>query len=311
MSPAPPPGVKVWNASEGSKAAKKNAIISIYGTTKVGKSQFATRATGPLYIIHYDPNDNLDEHLLAREAAGFTGDVYPIKCPPIPYKLLTEEKAGEYVKALEDFAAWARIKAREDEEAGRPTGVFIIDGGRKLKGYIEKWKLGESATLGYRAQRGDRGVSQVQYAETNAYLADIINGFVGSPLHLIITFEGKEPWVDYRDEDGKKARKPGGKIVTTMPAGTSYSLNAQVEAFVEEVPIIADNKRVGTSFENKIRIDYIGFVGMSHLRGRTLKAMSFDALLDLLHSKIPAEEVLDEPHEIVRANMAGLETEDE
>lgn len=301
-----------WNSSAGKKQAKKNAIIAIYGTTKVGKSEFATRATGPLYVAHLDPNDNLDEHLVAREAAGFEGEAYAVKCPPIPYKLLTVEKAEEYVKSVEDFAAWARGKAREDEAAGRPTGVFVIDGGRKLKGYVEKWILGESATLGYRAKKGEGGgVSQIQYAETNSYFADIINAFVGSPLHLVVTFEGKEDWVEVRDENGRKTRRPSGKISTTMPKGTSFSLNAQLEAFVEEVPLVVNNQRVGSTFEHKLRFDWVGFVGMGYLRGRIMPAMSFDQLLALLHSNIPADSVLDEPHEVVRANVEGFVEDEE
>lgn len=307
----PPAGVQAWNPSEGTRSAKRNAIIAVFGTTKVGKSELVTRCTGPLYIAHLDPNDNLDEHLLARHAAGFEGEVFVKKFPPIPYKLLTDDKAAEYVQSVEEFAAWARAKARDDVAAGKNGGVFVIDGGRKLKGYIEKWKLGESATLGYRAGSGERGVSQIQYAETNAYFADIINAFVGSDLHFIITFEGKEPWIEARDENGRKTRRPSGKIVSTMPLGASYSLNAQLEALVEEVPLVVDNKRVGTNYEHKLRFDYVGFVGMDHLRGRTLKAMSFDQVLDLLQSRIPAEDVIEEAHPIVRANMAGFETEAE
>lgn len=265
-----------------------------------------------MYVAHLDPNDNIDEHLVARDKAGFQGEAFVVKCPPIPYKLLTVEKAEEYVKSVEDFATWARAKAREDEAAGRPTGVFVIDGGRKLKGYIEKWKLGDSATLGYRAKQGERGISQIQYSETNAYLADIVNAFVGSPLHLVVTFEGKEDWTEVRDADtGRKTRQPSGKITTTMPRGTSFSLNAQLEAFVEEVPLVVNNQKVGSSYEHKLRFDWVGFVGMGYLRGRTMPAMSFDQLLALLHSNIPAEEVLDEPHEVVKVNMEGFQEEEE
>ena len=311
MSQAPPPGVVSWDTDYGKKAARKNTILAVYGKAKTGKSELCTRSTGPLYYAHFDPNDSLDAQLLAREAAGLKGEVFAIKCPPVPYRLLTEEKAHEYVKQLEDFAAWARGKARDDDAAGSYPGVFVIDGGRRLKGYIEKWLLGESSTLGYRASRGERsGISQVQYAESNTYLADIVNAFVGSPLHLVVTFEGKDEW-KLMEVDGKRGRHPTGKVRTSMPDQTSFSINAQMETLVEEVPMVVNNQRVGTDFVHKLRFDYVGFTGMGYLRGRTMPAMSLDELLDLLHSKIPADAVLDEPHDIVRANMEGFAEVDE
>lgn len=312
MAIAPPDGVIAWDEEYGAKAARRNAILAIYGKAKTGKSDFCTKCTGPLYYAHFDPNDNLDAQLLSR-AKTYEGPAHVIKCPPIPYKLLTTEAATEYVTKLEKFAAWARSVAREAEERGERGGVFVIDGGRRLKGYIEKMILGESATLGYRASAGERsGVSQIQYAESNTYLADIINAFVGSALHLVVTFEGKDEWKMMADESGKRKRQPTGKVQTTMPQNTSFSINAQIEALVEEVPVIVNNQRQGSTFEHKLRLDYVGFDGMGHLRGRTLPNLGLDALLDLMYSNIPAEAVLDEPHEIQRVDMEGfVETEDD
>jgi hypothetical protein len=294
---------ELWTPEKGAVEAKKNAIISLYGTTKVGKTNLATRTKLPLYYAHFDPNDNLNEHLLARaQQIPDAGPAYPKWFRPVAYKNLTQDLAGQYVQELEQFAADARNKGEE--------GLFVIDGAKKLKGYIEKWRLGESTTLGFRAEAGGRGPAQVEYAATNAYLGDIFNAFVGSPLHLIVTFEARERWVEAMGDNGRKTRRPSGKLENTMPQGISYGINAQIEALVEAEPIIVNNQRVGFAYNHKLRFDWLGFVGMGYLRDRTIPATSFDDLLDLLHSNIAAEEVLEPAHEVVRADMAGLEPTD-
>jgi hypothetical protein len=301
-----------WSYDNAVKAAHRNKIIGVYGTPKTGKSQLAISTHLPLYVAHLDPNNNMQEHLLARHAKfpdAYTAE--PVFIPVVPYKDLTEELAGDFVQRLERYFAEARQRAALRDE----PGVLVIDGGKRLKGYVEKWKLGESATLGYRAEAGGHGPSQIQYAETNAYFNDLINAFVGSNLHVIVTFEAREKWVETRDDNNRKTRRPSGKYEPKMPGGREgeliYTLNALVETLVEAVPsAVVDNKQI-YAYVHKIRFDVIGIVGMDYLLNRTMPATSLDDLLDLLNSNIPAETLVDAPHEIQRMDMGGLEEEAE
>lgn len=302
------PQVAEWDPGVAAAAAKKNAIIVTFGTPKTGKTQLATSTKLDWYGVHLDPNDNLNEHLLARSKKypeAWTAQ--PLWIPPTPYRLLTDELAQKNVESVEKYAADARLRARE---TGRP-GLFVIDGGKRLKGYVEKWKLGESTTLGFRAEKGQSGgPAQVEYAKSNAYFNDIVNAFVGSPLHVMVTFEAREIW---RQGEGRN-RVPTGKYEPKMSGGKdneiSYTLNALIETLVEAVPGPVVENRQTWNYVHKIRFEYVGFAGMSFLRGRTMPATSFDELLDLLHSNIPADTLLDEPHEIQRMEMGGLEPED-
>lgn len=277
-------------------------MLGLFGVSKSGKSEFSTRATGPLYIAHLDPQDNLDAHLAARKAAGFEGVVYePLRIPTLPYALLTEDEAKRRVELVEGFIRDAINQSWQDDKDGKYPGLFVIDGGVRLKGYIEKWKLGESSTLGYRAEAGGHGPSQIEYAATNAYLADLVSRFSGTPLNFIITFQGKEEWRQYF-EDGKRVRRPSGKIVTSMPGSVLWALNANIEAFVEMQDVVSNNVKVGSQPMHKLRFDLMGVPGMDYLRERVMPAMSFDQLRDLLNSNLPAEEVLEPPHEIERVD---------
>ena len=301
-----------WNPVTAAAEAKKNAIIIEFGVPKSGKTKLGTDTKLDLYIAHLDPNDNLNEHLLARHEKY--PDAYteqPLWIPPTPYRMLTREIAQQYVEKVEAYAAAARARAAN---TGRP-GLFFLDGGKRLKGYVEKWKLGESSTLGFRAQAGNTGPIQIQYAESNAYFNDIINAFVGSSLHVVVSFEAREVWVPTVDDRGRTTRKPSGKYEPKMSSGKeneiSYTVNALIETLVEaEKGAVVDNRQMW-NYVHKIRFEYLGFVGMSHLRNRTMPSPSFDELLDLLHSNIPAETVLDTPHEIVRMDMSGVESGEE
>lgn len=293
-----------WSAAKAAQEAKKNAIIVVYGTSKTGKSTLCASTHLPLYVAHLDPNNNMQEHLLARQAQfPDAWTAAPLFIPPTPYKMLTQEMAQHQVETLEQFAADARARALTLDE----PGVFVIDGGKRLKGLVEKWKLGESATLGFRAAAGTHGPSPIEYAESNAYFNDIVNAFVGSNLHLIITYEAKANWVDYTDDRGKKARKPNGTYSPKMSGGKdgeiSYTLNALMETLVEaEKGPVVENKQT-YRYVHKLRFDYIGFVGLSYLRNRTMPAMGFDQLLELFHQNIPADELLDPVHAVQREEM--------
>lgn len=298
-----------WSAQLAAEEAKKNAIIIAYGTPKTGKTAMGTSTAMPWYGVHLDPNNNLNEHLLARHQQY--PDAYtaaPLYVPIMPYKMLTRELAGQYVEQIEEYAADARRRAMERDE----PGLFLIDGGKRLRGYIEKWLLGESTTLGFRAEAGQSGgPATIEYSKSNAYFNDIINAFVGSPLHVLLTFEAREKWVDSTDERGRKKRIPSGKYEPKMSGGKeneiAYTVNALIETLVEAEPGPVVDFKQTYQYVHKIKFDYVGFVGMDFLRGRTMPTPTFDDLLALLHSNIPAEQVLDAPHEIQRMEMAGLD----
>ncbi len=297
-----------WSADLAAEQAKKNAIILLYGTPKTGKTGLGTSTKLPWYGVHLDPNNNLNEHLLARHR--LYPDAYtaqPLYIPTLPYSALTKELCQGWIEQIQQYAADARRRAEDRGE----SGVFLIDGGKRLRGYIEKWLLGESTTLGFRAEAGQSGGPiQVEYAKSNAFFNDLINSFVGSPLHVVLTFEAREKWVLTQDDRGRKTRQPSGKYEPKMSGGKdneiAYTINALIETLVEAVPgPVVDNKQT-TNYVHKIRFDYVGFVGMDYLRGRTMPTPTFDDLLALLHSQIPAEQVLDEPHEVQRMDMSGL-----
>lgn len=302
-----------WSAEVAAREAKKNAIVVAFGTPKSGKTELGTSTSLPWYGIHLDPNNNLNEHLLARHTTypdSFTAN--PLYIPPVPYRLLTKDLAQQYVEQCVQYIADAQRRAIDRNE----PGLFLIDGGKRLRGYIEKWLLGESTTLGFRAEAGQSGgPATVEYAKSNAYFNDIINSFVGTPLHVVLTLEAREIWRDSVDDRGRKKRVPSGKYEPKLSGGKdneiSYTLNALIETLVEvENGPVVDNKQT-YSYVHKIKFDYVGFVGMDFLRGRTMPSPTFDQLLGLLHSNIPADTVLDAPHEIQRMDMSGLDEGEE
>lgn len=298
----PPPGVTTFDHNEAITAARQNIIVTVFGATKTGKTQLVTRCARPLYIAYLDtlPEATLDQHLLRAEEEGYEGDVHKLVIPPIKYRLLTSEEAESRVRRVENFADWAKAEAKTT------GGTFVLDGAIKLKGYIEKYLLGDSATLGYRAQRGQRGgPTPFAYAESNTYLMDFISSFAGSDLDVVLTWEGRRKFVDRIDENGRKSSNATDDFRSSMPETSSFAINVQVETLVEMEPIIVDNKRVGVQAKHKVRVDWGSCP--SYLRGRTFPAKGFDQLKELLLGDLPADKVLDEPHEVVRANTEGLD----
>lgn len=294
-----------WMPEEAKKRVNRNVIVTLFGATKTGKSHFATHTERPLYYAFLDPNNNLDA-LLLKSSQVFEGPIYPMVIPSLAYDLLTQDEAERRVKAVEGFAAKARAKAREDLEAGRPTGTFVLDGAVKFKGYVEKWMLGESATLGWRAARGERGgPSTFDYAKSNAYIMDFISAFAGSPLDVIIIWEGRRVWA--KDESGQSVAT--NRFKTSMPELASFAINAEIETLVEMVPIVVDNRKQGEYAQPKVRIGWNAYG--QHLRERTLPAKSFKELKDLFFADLDLQEkVLDPPHEVTPANTEGLAVEE-
>ena len=295
----PPPGVSTFDHAIATHAARQNIIFTIYGATKTGKTYTAIRGVRPLYIAYLDvlPESTLDAHLLRAEADGFEGPVHKLVIPPIKYKLLTVGEAERRVLQVEAFAEWAKQESRTT-----PGGTLVLDGCVKFKGYVEKYLLGESVTLGFRPEKGSgTGISTFAYAKSNAYIMDFIGGFAGVPLDVVLTWEGRRKYV--KDSEGNSTATD--QFRSTMPESSSFAINAQVETLVELVPIVHENKRVGTEAKHKIRMDWGSFP--SHLRNRTVPARGLTELKDLFLGDLPEDEVLDDQHEIVRANTEGLD----
>ena len=179
-------------------------------------------------------------------------------------------------------------------------GTFIIDGALLLKGYIEKWKLGESSTLGYRAKRGDRGVSQIEYAESNAYFNDIISRFAGQNIDLILTWEGKRIWENYFDDSNRRQSRPTNRFRSSGPESMSFAINAEVTCAAIVEPIIIENK-VSDQIQVKHRVQ-IGYNAFnSTLRGRMVKIDSFVELKQLFLDGIEESKFVAPEPEVVES----------
>lgn len=253
-----PPGVYEFSDEDADPTG--NIILDVSGAPKTGKSHFAAHAKRPLYLLYSDPNTNLDAVLLKANAdleaqeSGSSKPVFPQLVEPVEYANLTREAAGEIMSAAHGFGAWAR-----DQGNG---GTFVVDGALYLKGYFEKAVLGESATLGFRAEKGQRGPSPIEYSKSNTALKDFVTGFVGSDLDVILTWEGREIWQE-NWENGRKTREPTGKFKTSSPA----SLGFVTSAYIEMVMVLEPIKRIvdgietdaGTKVAHRVRIGPNGY----------------------------------------------------
>ena len=148
-----------YTRDELSRKAWQNIIVNITGESKSGKSHLAIRSDGHRYIVYLDRNTTLAYQLLSAEDDGFPYDeleVDILELPPIPYAELTVQEAENRVTAVWDFAKKAIQEAEDKRALGERGGTFIIDGALLLKGYMEKWRLGDSARLVYRDWETDR-----------------------------------------------------------------------------------------------------------------------------------------------------------
>lgn len=312
MPAQPPAGVQLLTDERAREAVRKNLLLEVFGQSKTGKTHLAVRAERPLYVVMLDPNDNLDLHMLNMTKEGFEGEVWDRRYAPMRYSLLTQDEAERRVNAIWAFADWARNKAREEAGNGKPGGTFVLDGGRMFKGYLEKTRLGESTTLGWRAKRGERGgPSKYEYAITNQEMKDFICSFVGTPLDFVITYEGREEWTPKYDPDtGRTADAPSGRWESTSHLGTAFGLKAQVETLkVRERHPTGEPGKFVEVVVPKVKLHWNSY-GL-YLEERTMPAHTLIELKKLFLGDLAAEDVLDEPGTVeVRANMEPLDGED-
>lgn len=270
------------NKNELSRRAWRNVIVNITGESKSGKTHLAIRSSSPRYIVYLDRNTTLAYQLLKAEEDGFPvrEDLDEVlEIAPLPYADLTSEEAEDRVNRVWAFAKQATQKSEARGANGEQGGTFIVDGALLLKGYMEKWRLGDSATLGYRAKRGERGVSQVQYAETNALFNDFVSLFAGKNIDLILTWEGRRVWEEYYDESGSRQRRPTNLFRSSGPENMSYAVNAEVQTMAVSEDVIENNRVVGKKYSHRVMIGFNAF--NTGMRGRTVKVNSFQELKEL------------------------------
>ena len=318
-----PPRVSIFDPAEAVKRAQLGFIASFYGPPKTGKSHSVYQADGPLYIVHLDKNSSLDGHLFNRMGQGFACEkenyiIGPAEMPPLEVKNLTRKEAKDRIECIEDFARWSRAKSVQDREKGLPPGTFILDGGRTMEGWYEKFLLGFSATLGQRAERGERCVThegcdgkrdaecvrpaqQIQYGRPHNAMADFITAFGGGVLDLAMTWEAMEEWGDVL-VDGKPKRLPTG-WKTAMPNMVGHAVHVQTQT----MSVRQDKKR-----KFKYIIDWVGVAGQAELFGGVLPATGFKMLKHVILSDIKEQEKALEhvdPETLVPAAVStGLES---
>lgn len=231
--------MEAFDRAKSQESAARNFIVLVYGGYKTGKTDFWNNSDRPLYVTYLDTNPNLETHLL-KSSEGYGDEVYKLVLRPMPYEELTEEIAEEYLNKIDAFAEWAKQNARERAAQGQYGGLFVLDGGTYMKGYLEKYHLGESATLGYRAKRGERsGISTFDYVKPNGAFFDFVAGFTGEPIDLVIVFEGRPVWVKTADGSNTKTDK----WRSTRPDRIPYAVNAEIETLkILERANPADNK---------------------------------------------------------------------
>ena len=265
------------------KKAWSNVVVNVTGESKSGKTHLAIRSEGPRYVAYLDRNTSLSFQILKAADDGFEWDESNEEIEevtPVPYSDLTVEEAEKRVQIVERLIGRAITKSKILASQGNHGGTFIIDGALLLKGYIEKWKLGESATLGYRAKRGERGVSPLQYAESNSYFNDLVSRFAGQNIDLVLTWEGRRIWEEYYDDGGAKQRRATNRFRSTGPESMSYAVNAEVQAMAVTEPVVENNKVTDQlRVKHRVLIGYNAF--NSNLRGRVVRVDSFKELKEL------------------------------
>lgn len=302
-------GAEAYDEHVSKANAAKNFIVLAYGAPKAGKTHFAMQSQRPLYVAYLDTNPNLETHLL-KSAPEWGDEIYKLVLKPMNYDDLTEAEAVGRITKLEEFAAEAKRYAKERRAQGLHGGTFILDGALYLKGYFEKALLGESATLGYRAKRGERGgPSTFDYAKSNAALFDFVSGFANEDLDFIAIFEGRPIYSKGLDARGNEISTKTDKWRSTRPDRIPFAVNAEIELLKtlerqdpsnNQSPLMSTPKlRVVLNSENYM-FDHMVF-----------PAMGFQRFKEMMLAPVVGDVVMQHESEVIRANDSGLGGEDE
>lgn len=302
------PGVETYDAEVSKANAAKNFLVLAYGAPKAGKTHFAMQSQRPLYVAYLDTNPNLDTHLL-KSSPEWGDEVHKLVLKPMNYDDLTEAEATARIARLEEFAAEAKRYARERRAEGKHGGTFILDGALYLKGYFEKALLGDSATLGYRAKRGERGgPSTFDYAKSNAALFDFIAGFANEDLDFIAIFEGRPVYSKGMDSKGNETNTKTDKWRSTRPDRVPYAVNAEIELLKTLERADPSNNQSALLSTPKLRVvlnseNYI----FDHM---VMPAMGFQRFKEMMLADTVGDIVMVHEAEVIRANDAGFGEED-
>ena len=285
-----PAGVVAFDRAEALEQVWKNMVGAIFGGPKAGKTHFMVRSQGPRYVVYADPNGLATLKFQILKAAQEEKDgkqlwpdenVFYQYLAPIEYDLLTDDEAERRVRQVLDFAKWAKQHAREEVRAGRPGGTFLFDGMVMFKGYVEKWKLGESATLGFRPKRGQKtNISTYDYAVPNTFLKEFVAGFGNQDLNAVFCWEGRPDYLEVRDpETGRNKSVRQDTFHTSMPDSSGFAVNFVVEPVRVKKDVVVENRIVGKRIVNMLRIGYNAFD--SSLENLVVPVNGFDELREL------------------------------
>ena len=268
-----------FDPEEAKERAWRNMVVSIHGDTKVGKTFFSLRSQGPRYVAFLDSNNTLDAHLLKAAKDGWDSDVFDLRLPPVPYDQLTQAEAEKRVRAVDTFILDAQGYARELVEDGKPGGTFILDGTVYYKGYLEKWFLGDSATLGFKPKKDGDGILPIQYGVTNTRVKQMVAGFGGQYLDAVFIWEGRR---QYRDvmKGNREVSEATNLFSTKQPDAVAGATNAMLELVVVKEDIVVNQKVVGRKLVHRVVIGYNSFD--SSLYNQSFELGGFAELKELL-----------------------------
>jgi len=289
--------------------AASNFIAIVYGGYKTGKTHFWNQSIRPLYVVYLDTNPNLETHLI-KSSENFGDEVYKLVLRPVPYEQLTPKLCEEYLDKIQAFADWAKAHAAEEVAKGNPGGTFVVDGATYLKGYLEKFYLGESATLGYRPKQGERsGISTYDYVKPNGALFEFIAGFTGQKLDCVLVFEGRPVWRKVVNSKGQEESQRTDAWRSTRPDRVPFAVNVEVETMkVLERLNPADNKSPTVS-KMKVRVLFNSENPAFDHMVLDGEGMGFQRLKEILLSEAVGYDALEKAKhisEVVRANTSGL-----
>ena len=255
-----PQGVSCF---EPDRDAFHQIIMMVYGPSKTGKSHLVLRAPRPLYLVYMDPNPAKNE-LLTKAQAELPGEVFHISHAPIDEELLTKDVAEKRLKAIEQFAQWAKSEGK--------GGTFVVDGAYNLLGYMQKAEVGASPILGFRPKPGEKAPRQVQYGAASSRFRDFISSLALADFDVIMTWEAREVYKTKYDRMGNETgSERTGKFRSTWPKNIEYSVTAMLETMLS-----MDGDKTAFKFQIGPNAHEASLVG------RTLKACSFAELKQLL-----------------------------
>jgi len=293
------------------REAVSNFVLSIYGAPKTGKTTLALTGQRPLHVVYLDTNPGIMEAMVASAKKYGTDGLTHSVHRPLQYSALTQEEAQRRIASIEADAHKFLADAEARYAKGEPGGTFVVDGGTMLKGYYEKALLGQSATLGWRASKGERGgPSTFDYAQSNQALFDFIAQFNGAKCDAVFVFEGRRVYKEVF-EDGRKVSKATDKYRSSRPDRLPFALSAEIETLKVMERVDPSNAESALITTPSVRVAYSG--STIAFDNTVLPVSAFDGSLMGLKQLLMGDTIPDavfkqmkSGNSVVRANDAGL-----